>query len=176
VKKLSLIGVMLPIGVLLGWCLFLSYSLATGTVVRLRVEGFDPRDLLSGRYIRYSLIQPTYESAQSGCSNGPDQRDYPACACLTPEPNGPFHTISWIGRCEKRPAACELFLHGTCRFQFFAGIEEYFIPEQLAPALQTIPAGSNIVLAVSTGGHSQVKQMLVGETPIEEFARSRLPQ
>jgi len=175
VKKLSLIGVMLPIGVLLGWCLFLSYSLATGTVVRLRVEGYDPRDLLSGRYIMYSLTQATDDATQAGCPVSHHQA-YPACACLTPEPQGPFHTISWIGRCEKRPAACELFLHGTCRFQFFAGIEEYFIPEQLAPALQTIPAGSNIVLAVSTGGHSQVKQMLVGETPIEEFARSRLPQ
>ena len=172
-RKASLVAVIVPLITLLGWCLTLSYSLATGTPVRLRVEGYDPRDLLSGRYITYSLVQPS-NVGREGCYGA--LYGATACGCLTPEPNGPFHTISWIGRCEERPTECTLFLQGMCRIWFVAGIEKYFIPEELAPALQTIPAESSIVLTVSGWGHSQVKQMLVGETPIEEFARAALKQ
>jgi uncharacterized membrane-anchored protein len=172
-RRPALVAVIGPIAFLLMWAFALSYSLATGTVVRLRIEGYDPRDLLQGRYIRYALIADRAGAENSFCSRA--RSNQPACACLSAEETGPFHAISLIGSCTERPSDCTVFLKGRCSGgRFTAGIEEYFFAEQFAPVLETIPPDSSIVLAVSSSGHSQVKSLLVGEVPVEEYARRML--
>lgn len=45
----------LPLFCLMAWAVFLTYNRDTGTDVRVAVQGYDPRDLFSGRYIRYTI-------------------------------------------------------------------------------------------------------------------------
>ena len=171
-KRIAAAAVSLPFLALLGWCLML--GLSQGIQVRLRIEGYDPRDLLRGQYIRYSLTQ---EGDGGRCELERSSPNSAQCGCLTPEAQPPFHSIAWVGLCEKKPADCTLFLVGSCRSgRFTAGIEEYYIPEKLAPALQTIPPNSSIVVRVSQSGRSQVVQMLAGDIPVEEYARANLPE
>jgi uncharacterized membrane-anchored protein len=173
-KRLAVGAVTIPLLALLGWCLALGIGLSQGTEVRLRIEGYDPRDLLSGRYIRYALSEG---NSGGRCHLGAPPPNDTYCGCLTPELDSPYFTLAWIGVCDKKPADCTLFLKGSCRTgRFTAGIEEYYIPEELAPALQTIPPNSSIVLAVSRSGRSQAVQMLVEDVPVEEYARGKLAQ
>ena len=46
---------MLPFAVLAVWTLCLTYQRNTGREVKVAVEGYDPRDLLSGHYIQYQI-------------------------------------------------------------------------------------------------------------------------
>ena len=55
VKLFALIPVM-------GICLFLAhtqYHASTGLVYRVKIKGYDPRDLLHGHYLRYTFDLPT---------------------------------------------------------------------------------------------------------------------
>lgn len=156
---------------LLGWCLYLSATIAGGTIVQLPVEGYDPRDLLRGHYIRYRLSQG---SASCPTSDAPTYADY--CACTQPSYEN-RREIYWIGACAAKPSGCDIYLRGECSSgRFTAGVEEYFIPEEFAPVLQTIPPGSSIVLALDNSGKAHVVSLLVGDTPIEAYAREALNQ
>lgn len=44
-----------PVAVLLAWVLFLTVKVATMPEVTVRIAGYDPRDLLSGHYIAYTI-------------------------------------------------------------------------------------------------------------------------
>lgn len=46
---------LLPLVVLLGWTGYLSLAMHHRTEITLPVTGYDPRDLLSGHYIRYQI-------------------------------------------------------------------------------------------------------------------------
>jgi uncharacterized membrane-anchored protein len=171
VNRKALAALAFPGLYLLGWCLYLSATIAGGTLVQLRVEGYDPRDLLRGHYIRYRLSQG---SASCPSSGAPTYADY--CACTQPS-SDTLSELYWIGACSEKPSGCTIYLRGDCSSgQFTAGIEEYFIPEEFAPVLQTIPPDSRIVLALDHSGKAHVVSLLVGETPIEEYARGALNQ
>ena len=52
-KIFVLILLMLPAFFFLGWIGILSTRVESGQEVRIQIEGYDPRDLLSGHYILY---------------------------------------------------------------------------------------------------------------------------
>ncbi len=55
-KKYGYIGlVLLPVVILLAWVATLEVQIWQGREVVVRLQGYDPRDLLSGHYIRYQL-------------------------------------------------------------------------------------------------------------------------
>ena len=54
-KRLLAVTLSLPWFCLLGWALFLTVSANSGREITLPVTGYDPRDLLSGRYIAYQI-------------------------------------------------------------------------------------------------------------------------
>ena len=54
-KRLLAVTLALPWLCLLGWVLFLTASANSGKQITLPVTGYDPRDLLSGRYIAYQI-------------------------------------------------------------------------------------------------------------------------
>lgn len=54
-KRLLAVTLTLPWLCLLGWVLFLTASANSGKQITLPVTGYDPRDLLSGRYIAYQI-------------------------------------------------------------------------------------------------------------------------
>ena len=54
-NKLLLILLLLPVVCLFVWNCFLWYDKDSGTEITVRILGYDPRDLLSGHYIRYRI-------------------------------------------------------------------------------------------------------------------------
>lgn len=171
-KKTALIALALPIVALLGWCILLERGLSQGEMVRVRITGYDPRDLLSGHFVRYAL--PLADL--SPCLRPSAERAGDQCICLSADSDGVHHVPTWGGNCNDRPqTACEVFIRGVCvGARFDAGIEQYFIPERLAPVLQTIPENSSIILSIRRNGRAQIASLLVEEQPIEEYARARL--
>lgn len=45
----------LPLICLMAWSVYLIYNRDTGVDVKVAVQGYDPRDLFSGRYIQYTI-------------------------------------------------------------------------------------------------------------------------
>ena len=54
-KKLLLFILLIPVICLFVWNCFLWYDKDSGTEITVRITGYDPRDLLSGHYIRYRI-------------------------------------------------------------------------------------------------------------------------
>ena len=54
-NKLLTIGLAAPFVVLLAWTLSLTFTRASGREVKVVIAGYDPRDLLSGRFVSYSI-------------------------------------------------------------------------------------------------------------------------
>ena len=54
-NKLILILLIIPVICLFVWNCLLWYDKDSGTEITVRISGYDPRDLLSGHYIRYRI-------------------------------------------------------------------------------------------------------------------------
>ena len=63
-KKILVLFLILPPFILILWALFLVYAQKTGQEVTVSVYGYDPRDLLSGRYISYQIDWKNTDCAQ----------------------------------------------------------------------------------------------------------------
>lgn len=162
----SIVAVLIPVVVLIGWCLWLESRAVTGTAVQLPITGYDPRDLLSGHFMRYRL--ELGESNPCGVASAHNE----VCACVAAQSAESVSGVYWAGSCAARPAECRTFLRGRCDgSRFVAGVEQYFIPEDLAPQLQRLPEEATIVLALDRAGHATVLRMLVAGEPVEEYAR-----
>lgn len=54
-RKILLIAILFPIVCLMSWVSFLFIQRETGQDIIVSVQGYDPRDLLSGHYIQYTI-------------------------------------------------------------------------------------------------------------------------
>ena len=54
-NKILAIALITPLICLAGWLIYLTFQRATGKEVIVSIQGYDPRDLLSGHYIRYTI-------------------------------------------------------------------------------------------------------------------------
>ncbi len=54
-NKILLLILLIPVICLFVWNCFLWYDKDSGTEITVRISGYDPRDLLSGHYIRYTI-------------------------------------------------------------------------------------------------------------------------
>ncbi|MFW7380262.1 MAG: GDYXXLXY domain-containing protein [Oligoflexus sp.] len=169
-KIWAAMAVFLPIAALSFWLMDVHRSAQNSLRIRLPIEGFDPRDLLSGHYIRYQINYGSTELCQQE-----DAPDVETCVCLSQ--HGKWHEADWAGQCSLRPPNCELYIKGHCDHRFTAGIERYYIPEELSPWLQILPQDSNLDLAVDKSGRAIVRGIFVqtedGEISLLDYAKSK---
>jgi uncharacterized membrane-anchored protein len=163
-KKLIL-ALLIPILVLLLNVVHKQYLSASGTVITFAVEGFDPRDLLSGHYVEYRVKYGTPNSCYDVAENDAFQK---MALCLQPERK--LYAVDDV------PASCELYLLGKCRGEhFIAGIERFYIPDDYAMTLDRKlrdEAGS-IEVSVTKYGAGIVKNLLIdGEDWMDFVQRS----
>ena len=137
------------------------YQLQTSQELVLPIEGVDPRDLLSGRFlvykIRYDLKCPAVKS-------------YPytktAYACFDSEKNR-YVTLS------APPGGCTLFIKGRCKSQSFeTGVYRYYIPDQQAPRWEGLfgqARQKSAVLSVTKKGHIFTKDILIDGRSLKSF-------
>jgi uncharacterized membrane-anchored protein len=154
-------AIVLPILVMGSWVLIQERTISTGARVHLKIQGFDPRDLLSGHYLRFRV---DYQDA-SLCRQ---QERVPYCVCLdTNGDNHPAHTV-WSGGCEARPS-CALWLKGQCDWSGFnAGIDRFYFPEEFSNQLAVVPPNSTVEVALDGTGRGVVVGLYVdGETLVD---------
>lgn len=76
-KKYTLaVFFLLPWLVLAGWVVSLSCIRANGTEVTVAIMGYDPRDLLSGRYIAYQIDWKKTNCAQFPNNQCPSEKEF----------------------------------------------------------------------------------------------------
>ena len=167
----KILAISFPVIVLFFWTLSLEFKKSSGKEYQLRIEGYDPRDLLSGHYLRFRLsFIPGAE-----CRDNPSES---VCACFASTKENPkiLEGVE-IKSCVSAQTTCPVFVTGTCSTgRFLAGIERYYIPEALAPALSIIPDATSALVGIHGQGVAVLKALFVAEEAIEEYARKRLDQ
>ena len=146
--KRIILAIAFPIIVLLALMFYKQHIINTGKTVVLAIEGFDPRDLLSGHYLNYRI---DYQ-AENQC----DLSLASTQLCLQP-----YRRFAEGGQLD---ADCQLYLNGSCRNgRFKAGIERYYIPETDAKELDKLVRESRgeLVVSINKNGQAVIKDLLI---------------
>ena len=146
-----------PIIVLMAMAGVHQYNRSAGTVLILPIEGYDPRDLLSGYYPSYRVDY----GVDDVCPEYDVRKGY---ICMD------TRTFAYA-----KPAACERLIRGKCsrHSQFQAGIERYYLPEQNARELDRMLREPevydfSIEVSVTRGGKASVRELLLDGFPWDE--------
>jgi uncharacterized membrane-anchored protein len=163
----KLIVLVIPVLIMLGWLSMLQYKLTNGKEVRLKIAAYDPRDILSGHYMRYTIDFGTQLSCKDNSKN--------SCVCLSQKEGDKFHTAFLVEDCDQLRPTCNTMLKGDCSYQRFStNIERYYIPEKYSNVLQTLPQNGSILVSLDTDGNGIVKEMFVKNETIIEYAEKKL--
>lgn len=142
-----LVALLTPILALAAMTADRQFHLAVGTEVVLPISGYDPRDLLSGHYLIYTVDYGVSDICR-GTSD--DKTGY---ICLD------SRSFS-----DEPPVGCSRLIRGVCNSsRFEAGIEKYFVAESEAADLEKKVRSrtASIVLSLSSRGEAQVKDLLI---------------
>jgi len=162
---LPLAAISVPIIAICIWIATYALVSHSGETVRLRITGYDPRDLLAGHYLRYRVDFGATVACQA---TGDSDAAGDWCLCLD-QWDGKYAQLSWQGSCDVRPD-CRQFLRGTCNSsRFEAGIERFYFSEEHQKLLRVVPPESSIIVALSPNGKGVVKNLLVKDEPLAEW-------
>ena len=157
-QKILALALIFPIIALMGWVGMNSYRLKMSQELILPVEGHDPRDLLSGYYLRYRVIYGVK------CPKITKTR---VTAYICFEPKKYITTV--------KPIDCTLFVKGRCfagKNGFQANVDRYYVPEKNAKKLTRFFTKSNdksVVLSVTKAGNVLVKDILIDGQSIKDI-------
>lgn len=137
-------------------------QLADSTVYYFEIEGYDPRDLLRGHYLRFRL-QMNQEQAIESC----DTRSEECCYCLEPG-NREMPSPVRMATCSTAADMCEDFV----RTRPLHALDRFYIPEEgrgqmernLREAARSDRA--HLAVAVSSSGEPMIEALLVNGVPI----------
>ena len=155
------------------------WRLRTGQTVVLPVEGYDPRDLLSGRYLRYKILYKApcppseKQSAPKGTTKIPSKLAFlktkqRAYLCLQGEKQ---NSVS-----RSAPQNCPLFIKGLClgKEGFYAGGDRLYLPDSKARDLEKLFHGAGkkeVVLSITKGGRVLAKDILIDGRSLKKISR-----
>ncbi len=150
--RLKLIAALLfPIVVLAANAWMNQQQRDSGKEMTFPIQGFDPRDMLSGHYLVFEIDY----SIDAG--NGCPASDIVATLCLQPEKR--------VYPSDELPPKCSLYLQGHCnnQGQFSAGLERFYIPQEIASALEEkIRDGkAEVILSIDNNGHTVIRDLLI---------------
>ena len=146
----------LPVLGLLFLVLRAQWIVSSGTLWRLPIEGYDPRDMLSGHYLTFRFA---FEKNQPpNCYTG---RTFSCCVCLQPGSQGRIDpSVTWLESCPTDVhAECESFIPAEA----MSYLHRYYIPESQAVELQQAVREKKamIELSVRRDGHAVISKMYV---------------
>ncbi|MBP9707887.1 MAG: GDYXXLXY domain-containing protein [Oligoflexales bacterium] len=140
----------LPLLVIALWIGKWQLKVLTGLTVSLPIEGYDPRDLLSGHYLQYSVNY----GQEVKCKD-----DGPMHVCL--KSDGEFHSVYQQDTRRER-LSCQIVLSGQCDGnRFLAGIERFYFPEIYRKELREVPRNASIDVKISASGKGVATQLKV---------------
>jgi len=142
-----------------GWIAAEETARFRGVEVLLPVEGYDPRDLLSGHYVRFRLV-----AEREAVALGAATDDY----CLE-ERDGRHH----VTRRRQAPGDCALFLRTVQRSEPRFGVERFFIDERRAHEVASVSPGPDTYLRARLGRDGRVHpiDLIVAGRPISAIGR-----
>lgn len=165
---------------------FKAYKLHSGYEMTLPVEGYDPRDLLSGRYVTYRVDYGPAESCtehllslneETGADHAArwktTSRRHDLCICY-PEPSSPTSGY-WMDCASVTAQECPVYIKGECYWdRFETGVEKYFVPETQADAYDAIlrEHGADLTIKVDRQGRASLVELTLPMS-IEEWRRSQ---
>ncbi len=162
-SRTAIWAIAVPFAIFLAWTGKIVYDANTGEVVSLAIKGFDPRDLLSGHYLRYRVEWGGPSCA--GTSYGEAH-----CICLGQEK--PAQSV-WAGSCEELPEICRTYIRGVCQAgQFDAELERYYFPEEWRGKLVTVPDKATVQVSVTKSGRATVLGLSVADKPLGDWIKS----
>ncbi len=155
-------AVLFPLIVMGAWTGKLALGIRSGKEVTFAIKGFDPRDLLSGHYLRYAV-----EWGIETCAVTTGEA---TCNCLSDTVPA---KATWSGACAGRPAGCDLFVAGRCEHgRFEAGLDRFFIPETWQGKLARVPANATLQAMVGTDGQVIVKSLSIDGLPVADWVKA----
>lgn len=128
---------------------------------RFLVRGYDPRDLLRGHFLSYTI--DFEESSPGTCNTSSD-----CCLCLTRTGK------STRPRVERRTCIEAKSCDGFIATEHLDDLNRYYIPESKAQQYEELlmdarrEKRAEIVLSIDRQGHPVVKQLEIGGVPIEQ--------
>jgi uncharacterized membrane-anchored protein len=132
------------------------------------VTGYDPRDLLRGRYIQYRLALDERDPGEQGLKACDENSDEGCCLCLAADfPGGP--TTVARTTCEAAYSRCD----GALQTRYLDELQRYYIPEDRAEELDALfrdasqERRTQVVIAIDKAGKPQVDTLLVDDVPID---------
>ncbi|HPQ97225.1 MAG TPA: GDYXXLXY domain-containing protein, partial [Thiolinea sp.] len=144
--------ILLPIVLLTGEVWVSHQKKYYGETLILPIQGFDPRDLLKGHYLRFRIDYGLSDS------NGCPASDISASLCLAPEVR--------VYAEDELPASCRRFIHGSCNGseQFLTGLERFYVPEADASELESLlrqPNTGELAISLSSQGEARIRDLLI---------------
>lgn len=159
--KLFIIALSFPILCLMGIVGMNEYQLRKSQTLTLPIQGYDPRDLLSGYYLRYR-VKYGVKCPEKNKSKT-KRRSKVAYICFKPEKSITYSL----------PENCSLFIKGKCDFNEFQSknINRYYIPERAKELekLFTSAKKQEVVLSVTKKGQALVKDILIDGESIKKL-------
>jgi len=157
--RLLLVAVIFPILGLLALIGRAELNLRSGRGWELPISGYDPRDLLSGHYLRYRY-QLEWRQGASRCGDA-GTIDRRCCLCLEPRPGSREPLVHNV-QCGA-VAGCLSWLRGSD----LVGEQRYFVPAEhaagLEQALRDRPAALRV--AITDDGTLAVDTLLLDGAP-----------
>ena len=173
-KSSLIIAFIFPILVLMGMAGINKYYIKISEERVFPISGYDPRDLLSGHYLVFSVDYGMNCSSLKKKMKGKVKKEkYPIKAhlCLEPE--------KAIGLSHKPNKECSLFIKGKCsyyrsNFSVKNG-NRYYIPEKHARKLEHLVRNSEnereVVLSITKKGHVMVKDIHINGKSIKNLMK-----
>ena len=158
-KRLAL---MLPILLLVFMVGRAEWQLAHSDTWFFSIQGYDPRDLLRGHYMRFQLDVAPDETLEE-C----DIADSDCCYCLVDR--GRFEAHVTLATCETARLTCEDYV----QTQPLHSLDRFYIPETGRRELETrlreaaIAGKAHLAVAVDRAGQSMIEGLWVDGEPIE---------
>jgi uncharacterized membrane-anchored protein len=154
-KPRRLLALALPVVVLLAMMVRSEIILALGRDYEVNIDGFDPRDLLRGQYLRYR-VRWNWSSPQQRCPE--------CCLCLV--------DTSTVIDPPVTSCSCELAARGSTFITPAAleGLGKYYIPEGTGPHLERAirDRRASLRIAVGRSGAVVVRDLLIDGVPWRE--------
>ncbi|MBN8540793.1 MAG: GDYXXLXY domain-containing protein [Deltaproteobacteria bacterium] len=159
-RKKLLFAIAFPIVLLLGLTLQKHTLRQTGVKKVFPISGFDPRDLLSGHYLIYSVDYGIPDVCSVGSANWSKKTEAHICFDTGVFVNGPI-----------RDSNCKVAIEGSCTgSRFVAGLERFYVPQEKALALEKLVQNrqASIVVSIGSRGEAQVTDLLIDGVPWQE--------
>lgn len=133
-----------------------------------QVQGYDPRDLLRGHYLRFGLRYDWEDESVQACSDPDD-----CCLCLT-DVGGAVPKVKSFA-CETARQECD----GYIRNDLQSSLNRYYIPEDQAKQAEKILREARIdneaflTISVNSKGEPLIRDMILHGESLEELIKQQ---